>query len=400
MTDKKYKMTHKWLSFSLDFKQVKYSFWFLLGEAQSKCLHLSRIPIKPDFAKTLYTLILAKGAQATTAIEGNTLSLKEVIARIENASNLPKSREYMGKEIDNIVKAFNYIAQTELGGTNSRKLSVEEIKKYNAMVLDGIETLSAEVTPGKIRTYSVVVGKYRGAPAEDCEFLIEKLCTWLNDETAWGIFGEDKKIATGILKAIIAHLYFAWIHPFGDGNGRTARLIEHKLLLDCGIPATATHLLSNFYNSTRQKYYHVLEIASQQQDGNPYGFMEYALQGFVDVLDEHINQILQEQIKVSWINYVHEHFKPLSGKLAKRQRDLLLEISNTHGDVFVSKREILALITGNEQLYKMYKDSTKTLQRDLNALTKTDPALLLHHNGMYKPNFDIILLSYIPPCIR
>src|SRR6266545_5306177 len=40
--------------------------------------------------------------------------------------------------------------------------------------------LEDHVVPGEIRHRSVVVGNYRGAPAQDCEYLIERLCDWLN----------------------------------------------------------------------------------------------------------------------------------------------------------------------------------------------------------------------------
>jgi hypothetical protein len=54
-----------------------------------------------------------------------------------------------------------------------------------------------------------------------------------------------------LIAAVVAHVYFEWIHPFGDGNGRTGRLIELKLLLEAGVPQPAAHLLSNHYNATR-----------------------------------------------------------------------------------------------------------------------------------------------------
>jgi Fic family protein len=58
-----------------------------------------------------------------------------------------------------------------------------------------------------------------------------------------------------LMKAILTHLYIAWIHPFGDGNGRTARLAELQILLAAGMPMPASHLLSNHYNTTRTDLY-------------------------------------------------------------------------------------------------------------------------------------------------
>jgi Fic family protein len=83
-----------------------------------------------------------------------------------------------------------------------------------------------------------------------------------------------------ILKAVVAHLYLAWIHPFGDGNGRTARLVEFQILLSSGVPSPAAHLLSNHYNQTRSEYYRQLDRASKS-GGELAPFIEYGARGFV-----------------------------------------------------------------------------------------------------------------------
>ncbi|MGH3276736.1 MAG: Fic family protein [Streptosporangiaceae bacterium] len=75
------------------------------------------------------------------------------------------------------------------------------------------------VVPGKLRTESVVVGGYRAAPAEDGKYLVDRLAEWLNGP----IFIHDEpeiQFALILAKAVFAHLYIAWIHLFGDGNGR------------------------------------------------------------------------------------------------------------------------------------------------------------------------------------
>ena len=93
--------------------------------------------------------------------------------------------------------------------------------RFNELILKGTQ-LREGVVPGKIRTESVVVGNYRAAPAEDCEYLLDRLVAWLNGPI---FVSSDPEIQFALIlaKAVYAHLYIAWIHPFGDGNGRTAR---------------------------------------------------------------------------------------------------------------------------------------------------------------------------------
>jgi len=353
-----YEKTHPWLTFNLDLRKVNYTTWLLLGEAQSKCEHIAGVPLRPSVAKQLHAIYLAKGALATTAIEGNTLSEDEVRNRIEGKLQLPPSKEYLGQEIDNIVEACNSVA-ANLFKSGPISLCVEEIKEFNALVLRKLP-LEEGVRPGEIRKQMVGVGRYRAVESADCEFLLEKLCSWLNDgfDTK-----EEFKITFGILKSIIAHLYLAWIHPFDDGNGRTARLIEFQVLISCGVPSAAAHLLSNHYNQTRKEYYRQLDYTSQSC-GDIFPFIEYALRGFVDGLKEQVDVIRDQQWDVTWRNYVHEKFKDKIGEAYVRRRHLALDLSFSQDPVPLSKLKELS-----PRIAEAYARKThKTLVRDVNFL--------------------------------
>ena len=250
---RKYEKSHPWITFNLDFRRLSYSTWMTLGEIKSKCEHIAQTPLSPEIAKRMHFLFLAKGAQGTTAIEGNTLSEQEVLDSIEGKLELPPSKKYLGKEIENIVGACNSIGSDLLEG-NPTEIDCNRLREFNKMVLNDLE-VEEGIIPGEIRNYSVGVtgARYKGAPAEDCEFLLNSLCTWLNNN--FKAPNDTEAIIYGVIKAIVSHIYIAWIHPFGDGNGRTARLIEFQILLASGMPTPAAHLLSNYYNETRQEYY-------------------------------------------------------------------------------------------------------------------------------------------------
>mgnify|MGYP003579322344 CR=1 FL=1 len=74
----KYEATHPWLKFSLRIPPDDFRLWLMLGEISSKVQHLSGVPLRPDVAAELHRIYLAKGALATTAIEGNTLTEEQV----------------------------------------------------------------------------------------------------------------------------------------------------------------------------------------------------------------------------------------------------------------------------------------------------------------------------------
>jgi Fic family protein len=383
---RKYQETHPWITFNFDARLLNYRIWLLLGEAQSKFEHIKGAPLLPATIKNLYNVYLAKGALATTAIEGNTLTESEVEKRIQGTLKLPPSKEYLGQEIDNVVEAYNLIGDNLLRKNDSGKLSVAAIKSFNKLVLKDLP-LNEEVTPGQIRTYPVGVAGYRGAPPEDCEYLLERYVTWLNEEF---VFPEEQRGIYGILKAILSHLYFVWIHPFEDGNGRTARLIEFQILLSVGAPAVAAHLLSNHYNQTRTEYYRNLDRTSRS-GSDVSDFLLYALQGFVDGLRSEIESIQNQQIAVHWINHIHNSFKGKNSQTDERKKELMLEISRSDSLDF-SFQKIRHLTPRIAELYATLSD--RTLSRDLSDLEEM--GLLLRKEDQYSSNLQILKLYKVP----
>jgi Fic family protein len=380
-----YEQTHKWISFRLDLRPTPHDFWLYLGEASSKCEHLSRVPLRPATAQQLHRLYLAKGVAATTAIEGNTLSEEDVLKAVEGKLKVPPSKEYLKQEVDNIIEACNAIGK-QVAENTLPALTSAEIKKYNKKILDKLPPRE-NVVPGEIRGHSVVVGNvYRGAPAEDCQYLLDRLCEWLNGPNFTAPPGME--VVYAILKSVAAHLYLAWIHPFGDGNGRSARLIEFHILLSAGIPSPAAHLLSNHYNQTRSEYYRQLEYASKS-GGDILPFLRYAVGGFVDGLREQMEFVWGQQWDVVWRNYVHESFPHKNSKSDIRQRHLALDLGMKNDWVQVSEVKELS-----PRLAAAYAIKTaKTVQRDLNALLAM--GLIAREGNKIRARREIIL-SFLP----
>jgi Fic family protein len=379
---RQYEQTHPWLRFQLDLRSLDYSLWIALGEAQSKCEHISGVPLRPRIARELHQLFLAKGVLATTAIEGNTLTEEEVRLHLDGKLNLPPSKEYLSREIDNIVEGCGRIADHIIMQDKSQ-MSVEGICSFNALVLSGLPR-NEDMAPGEIRSFSVGVGGYRAAPPEDCEFLLERFCEWLND---WDI-PKENRIVFSLLKAIAAHVFFVWIHPFGDGNGRTARLIEFQILLAAGIPTPAAHLLSNFYNQTRSEYYRQLDRTTKT-NGDISAFLSYAIRGYVDELRSQIGVIRDQQWDVGWRNYVHEMFKDRNTQTDVRRRHLVLDLSNRPEPTRISKLPEIST-----RLAAAYAGKTqKTLSRDVNQLEAM--GLLEKSSRGVRAKREIIL-SFLP----
>ena len=374
-------METPWISFKVDLSKMSPSYWMLLGEGRSKCDHLANVPMSPDYARHHHVVTLTKGVHATTAIEGNTLTEQDV-ERIVRDSPFPASDDYRIREVENVLRAYNDV-KDQIAAGNRPALTPQIIKQFNLQVLQDLE-LPTEVKPGQIREHSVVVGKYRGPDAEQCEWLLHELCSWLNSNEFVG--DGPMRIPIAIIRASLVHLYLAWIHAFADGNGRTARLCEYLVLVTSGVPTSAAHLISNHCNNTRDEYYRQLQYASEI-GGDVSRFLNYCATGFVKELHEQLNSVYARQFRLTWSEYVGAQVPGRDLVIRERRRLIAEELFGRS----VAAERVASLSPDLARTYAHV--TTKTLARDLEELTKV--GLLLRAEGLYTANTRV-LLDFLP----
>src|SRR5207249_2719503 len=115
-----------------------------------------------------------KGAQATTAIEGNTLTDEE-IGKLKQGIKLPPSKEYQEREVRNILDAFNAILVETVYENKEQLVTQELLLRFHKLVGKDLGEHFAGI-PGKFRESDVVVGTYRCPDYRDVPILIEKYC--------------------------------------------------------------------------------------------------------------------------------------------------------------------------------------------------------------------------------
>lgn len=261
----------------------------------------------------------------------------------------------------------------------------------NQWILVGTD-LEADVIPGEFRLHPVAVGSYLAPPAADVADLVTKMCDFL-EGPSFTSDDPEMRFALDILRAVVAHLYLAWVHPFGDGNGRVARLIEFLLLARCGVPFPAAHLLSNHYNLTRDRYYRILDRASKDPDHGVVNFICYAVEGLVDQLRDAIDLVRDRQLRVAWVSFVHEELALQPNTAAtKRQRTLVLSMGH---ESWTPRAELPGLTAELAAMYAVA--GPRTLSRDLNKLLAM--GLMEHSGRSYRPAVHKIL-AFLPPTVE
>jgi Fic family protein len=212
-------------------------------------------PLIPKWEVTLRREAIIRSAHSSTAIEGNRLSLEQV-------SDLVHGREVMAtrkdkQEVLNYLKALEEIDRL----TDGKKITEKDILNIHKMLTQ--ETLEIPSDCGVYRNRYVVVANrltgevlFRPPSNEEVPSLVKDLIEWLNSSEA--------KTLDPVIEAGIAHYEFVRIHPFVDGNGRTARVFATLILYLRSFDAKQFFCLDDYYDLDRPAYYRVLQRIDQK----------------------------------------------------------------------------------------------------------------------------------------
>jgi Fic family protein len=198
---------------------------------------------------------IIRSAHSSTAIEGNRLSLEQV-------GDLAFGREVVATRKDK-QEVLNYLSVLENIDKLADGQDITEKNLLNIHKMVTQETLENPSACGVYRNRYVVIGNrltdeviFRPPPNEDVPKLVKALIKWINSSEA--------KALDAVVKAGIAHYEFVRIHPFADGNGRTARALATLILYLRGFDAKQFFCLDDYYDSDRPAYYKILQSVDQK----------------------------------------------------------------------------------------------------------------------------------------
>jgi len=216
----------------------------LLARIERKKRELDKCrPFSPSIVLKLKEQFIVEWTYNSNAIEGNTLSLQET------ALVLNRGLTIGNKSLEEHFEALNHkecIGLLERFVEKRETLSVSFIKKIHAVILKNIDDRGAGVYR---RTNVRILGAVHIPPdASKIERLMDEFLDWYH--------AQEHRMPVPELAAWVQYR-FVCIHPFVDGNGRTARLLMNLVLLQHGYPPAV------ILNLDRQKYYRVLRQADR-----------------------------------------------------------------------------------------------------------------------------------------
>jgi len=258
----------------------------LIAVAEAKAV-IDRAKLLPKQELRLRRQALIRMTHSSTHIEGNMLNMRQVEAVYAHKKIDAPDRDIY--EVQNYLKALQYIGKVV---ENKQRISERVVLRIHKLVTD--KTLPEEQS-GHYRKGSVYVVRRRlGMPQEILYTApdAKRVPQLMADLVGWIQKSAEENI-NPIIVAGIAHQEFAAIHPFNDGNGRTARALATLILYERGYDFRRLFALEDYYNKNRQKYYQAINI------GKNYGereidftrWLEYFVKGFREEIDDVKNKV-------------------------------------------------------------------------------------------------------------
>lgn len=234
-------------------------------QVERACGFLEAVEITPEWATKMRDSCRIDDALSSVQIEGSSLTRLRAAELAEAGAAVASDAE---QEFLNYYSAFNAI--DDLRGARSYELSARDLHNLHALIVRGVR---GEHHAGQFRTGSVVIADKDGADttvhhtppdAELVRDLIAELFTWIERCKS------KKKNADHwvhpVLVAGIAQHRMVWIHPYFDGNGRSARMLTTAILFQRRYDFKYLFDLSSYYNDDRDKYYAALRSADVSGD--------------------------------------------------------------------------------------------------------------------------------------
>ena len=263
---------------------------------QGAAVELSWIPALQKDTRT-------RNGHASTAIEGNPLTLEQVRA-------LEEGRELSAVSARPKREVLNYFAGLRYVEKHAKKKTIrhEDLFALHRLLAD---TVMDQGEAGRYRMIAVRVGKHVPPAASEVSGLMFELLEWWNRKSVE---------LSPVLSSAILHYQFEWIHPFADGNGRTGRALALWELYRRGFDSHHIFSVDEYYWEDRPAYYRALDGVRQAGEDLT-GWLEYCTEG------------LRQTLERTWTRVQSYNVKSPEKLVLRPRQEQLLKLLRDHGSL-------------------------------------------------------------------
>lgn len=344
-----YQLPDSWIAY--DSAQVEKP----LLDAKAAILALRAIPFQRRLVSDLLDLQLKLEVAGTSRIE-NASFVGDELERAIRAQTPEELRTRSQRQANSAMRAYRWVAQLP----DDQPITSNLIKELHRIIVTGCDDDHCEPGGLRRRDQNVTFGspRHRGVlGGPECDSAVDQLA-----QQASKTFRDHDPL----IQALALHYHFAAMHPFLDGNGRTARALEALMLKRAGLKDVMFVPMSNFYYDNKEAYLAALaEVPQGAHDLTP--FLTFALGGLVTEVSR-LTEFLRDAVsKELYRGFMNELFVRLESSrkrvIVKRQLKLLSLLLEKKEPV-----ELGSLVAGARQLYAKQKDQAAAIARDISKL--------------------------------
>ena len=326
-----------------------------LVEAKSAVQSLTTLPYQKSWVEALQQLQLKREVAGTSRIEGAEFTEREFEEAVRPNASPEELRTRSQRQAHSAMQAYRWISDLP----TDRPIDSDLVREIHRRLVTGCD--EDHCPPGVLRgrDYNVTFGipshrGVEGGPA--CEEAFAELL-----QSAQSEFRDHDPL----VQAMALHYHLAAMHPFLDGNGRTARALEALLLRRAGLTDRAFIAMSNYYYDEKPAYLEVLsEVRQGGHDLTP--FLVFALRGVCIQCERLTAEIRKQMQRALFRDTMYTLFNRLRTKrkrvIGERQVEILKilldEDSIELHDLYVRVRP----------LYASLKETIPAISRDLEQL--------------------------------
>jgi len=249
----------------------------------------------------------ARNVHASTAIEGNPLTIEQVRA-LEEGRELSASAERPQREVINYFAGLRYVEKR----ANKKKLRHDDVFELHHIIANGVMD---QGKAGQYRSTAVRVGRYLPPSPDEVSGLMFELLEWWN---------EKSRELSPVLSSAILHYRFEAIHPFADGNGRTGRALALWELYRRGFDTHHIFSVDEYYWEDRPRYYAALETVRHEGEDLS-AWLEYCAEG------------LQQTLERAWLRVQSFNLTSRDKLLLRPKQEKLLQLLRDQGSMAPSE---------------------------------------------------------------
>ncbi len=261
-------------------------------------------------------------------------------------------RNLTPKDKSELMTKNNHQAMTYILENRNSAFDINFILKIHQIITQ--DTLEDPEYVGKFRDEEVFIWDkantviFKPMPAEKIEPCLNNLVTWVNTQS-------DEDFIHPVIKASIIHFFLVYVHPFFDGNGRTARALFYFYLLKNQYEFFKYFSISALIAKQREKYYKAIKDVEDYDNDLTY-FLIY----FADVVSKSIDESVNRIVRKYQSEIISKNLDTKGIYLNKRQKKVIkILIDHDHRNITTRRYE------------KIFKVSYGTARSDLNEMTES-----------------------------